>query len=155
MQIVKAAALTFPQKKAIHVLWNQEYPKSLQHQEISDLEAYLDGLAHQQHYFLLGSTAVIEGWGLSFTRNDQTWFAIILDHTIQGLGYGSRLLHEIKKNNTELNGWVIDHDQARKENGETYASPLAFYLKNDFVVLADSRLESEKITAAAIRWTAS
>lgn len=152
MHITQLTELSSLQKEAFYQLWNQEYPCSLRHAKISDLEAYLDGLGTQQHYLLTDFYNVVLGWGFTFTRNQQAWFAIILHHKIQGQGYGRQLLNEIKGNTSELNGWVIDHNNALKENGTPYISPLPFYLKNDFIILHDSRLESEKITAVGIRW---
>ncbi|MCB0473527.1 MAG: hypothetical protein KDC56_10755, partial [Flavobacteriaceae bacterium] len=57
-----------------------------------------------------------------------------------------------KEKETELNGWVIDHDNDYKINGELYKSPLNFYLKNGFQKSSDRRLELEKISAVKIKW---
>ncbi len=77
---------------------------------------------------------------------------MILDSAIQGKGYGSELVNLAKTENSQLNGWVIDHDLDQKVNGEPYSSPIQFYMKNDFKIAVDSRLENDKISAVQISW---
>lgn len=63
------------------------------------------------------------------------------------------MLDKIKNNEKALNGWVIDHNNDKKKNGQHYISPLKFYEKCDFRVLSDIRLELDKISAVKIKWT--
>ncbi len=77
---------------------------------------------------------------------------MILDARIQGKGFGRQLLNMAKEKEAKLNAWVVDHDRNLKKNGEIYRSPLDFYLKNGFEKLAESRLESDKISAVKIHW---
>ena len=58
-----------------------------------------------------------------------------------------------KEKNSELNGWVIDHNKELKQNKEYYISPIEFYIKNDFRIIAETRLELENISAVKIKWT--
>ena len=87
-----------------------------------------------------------------FVRDNQKWFAIILDSKIQGKGIGTKILNLAKEKENELNGWVIDHDSDKRRNGKSYKSPLNFYLRNGFEKLSKTRLESDKISAVKIRW---
>ena len=63
------------------------------------------------------------------------------------------MLDEIKNNEPVLNGWVIDHNNDKKKNGQQYISPLKFYEKCGFGILSDVRLELDKISAVKIKWT--
>lgn len=112
--------------------WNEEYPAKLNCKTIADFELYLNGLSNTKHYLLFDDSNKINGWAFTFMREGEDWFAIILDHQIQGKGNGSLLINELKKNNTSLNGWVIDHENEVKQNKELYKSPLPFYIKSDF-----------------------
>ncbi|KQB41297.1 hypothetical protein [Flavobacterium aquidurense] len=85
-------------------------------------------------------------------REDENWFAIILDHQIQGKGNGSLLMNEIKSKNDCLNGWVVDHENEVKQNGDLYKSPMPFYIKNGFTIIAEKRIENEKMSAVKINW---
>ncbi len=89
---------------------------------------------------------------LILVETNEKWFAMILDSQIQGKGFGTHLLNEAKQSVTELNGWVIDHNNYKKTNGTTYKSPIDFYLKNNFIILSETRLEISKISAVKIKW---
>jgi hypothetical protein len=71
---------------------------------------------------------------------------------MHGNGYGSTILKQMKEKETCLAGWVIDGTNYIKADGQPYHSPLGFYLKNQFSILKDSRLETEKISAVKIIW---
>ncbi len=153
MRIFESTNLTTEQKEHIFRLWNQEYPGKLKYQDLSGFENYLNELTDQKHFLLTDDANKISGWSFSFIRHNEKWFAMILDKKIHRLGYGTMLLDKLKEQEIKLNGWVIDHDMDKKENGERYVSPLDFYLKNGFVVLPDIRLELTKISAVKIQWT--
>jgi len=90
--------------------------------------------------------------GITFNRDNLILFAIIVDSKNQGKGFGSLFLNKLKDLQNELNGWVIDHDNDSKLNGSQYKSPLAFYIKNNFEVLNNFRIDNEKISAVRIQW---
>lgn len=92
------------------------------------------------------------GWALTFERENEKWFAIILSEKIKGKGLGRKMLNELKKEEQVLNGWVIDHNNDKKKNGQQYISPLKFYEKCGFIILSDVRLELDKISAVKIKW---
>ncbi|MCK9481612.1 MAG: hypothetical protein M0R38_07625 [Bacteroidia bacterium] len=62
------------------------------------------------------------------------------------------MLNELKSDENVLNGWVIDHNSDIKINGNFYQSPLNFYLKNEFEILNETRLELEIMSAVKIKW---
>jgi len=125
---------------------------SLQYKSISEFDEYLNGLSEKKHYLLINKQGIIAAWGATFKRNNEKWFAIIIDSAMHGKGYGTAILNEIKKGEQHLVGWVIDHDQDLKVNGDKYRSPLTFYTKNHFNIIPDSRIESTTISAVKIVW---
>jgi GNAT superfamily N-acetyltransferase len=152
MKIIQSSTINPVHKTATHDLWNKEYPAKLKHGELKELDDYLSGLADVEYHLLTSPSEEVVGWALRFSRNNQPWFAVVIDSNLHGQGHGRRLLDEMKKHTAELNGWVIDHNKDLKENGEYYRSPLGFYLKNEFIILPETRLELEKMSAVAIRW---
>lgn len=143
--------LTDLHKEAIFKLWNEEYPARLKFTTLSDLASYLDNLHNQLHYFIHLGNKII-GWAFLFEREHETWFAIIIDSAFHRQGFGKAALHSLKLNGRVLNGWVIDHFDDLKINGEPYLSPLTFYKQHAFTVCDDTRLETEKLSAVKIKW---
>jgi GNAT superfamily N-acetyltransferase len=152
MNFIPFKILTTPQKKAIYELWNNEYPASLHHEILSDFDNYLNKLTDQSHILMVDGNGIIRGWFVDFIRENKKWFAMILDASVQGKGFGTALLNQAKQKEQELNGWVIDHNNAKKLTGEFYQSPVDFYKKNGFYILTDTRLENKIISAVKIRW---
>lgn len=152
MKIIETQVLSLEQKDSLMQLWNKEYPAKLNLKTIKDFELYLNGLSETKHYLLLDDLDEIQGWTFTFLREDENWFAIILNSKIHGKGVGSFLMNEIKKNNTSLNGWVIDQENEIKHNATFYKSPLQFYIKNDFIICSEIRIENEKLSAVKINW---
>ncbi|WET00653.1 hypothetical protein P0R33_12820 [Flavobacterium sp. YJ01] len=152
MKVVRKENLSLEEKKALMQLRNNEYPVQFGHETFHEFEAYVDAISEMKNYLLIDAKKEIQGWVYTFFRDNEIWFAIMLNYQIQGKGYGKILLEEIKKNNQNLNGWVIDHENDIKSNKEKYKSPLKFYISNGFSVLEDVRLENEKISAVKINW---
>jgi len=152
MKIIEKDVLTVEQKDSLMQLWNNEYPERLHLNTIEDFDLYLNGLANTKHYLLVDDSDKIIGWTFTFLREDENWFAIILDHQIQGKGNGSLLMNEIKSKNKCLNGWVVDHENEVKQNGDFYKSPMPFYVKNGFTIITETRIENEKMSAVKINW---
>lgn len=153
MKITKTENLSDQQKQSIVQLWNAEYPAKLQHSGTDSLDEYLSKLGNPQHYLLTDADENIKGWLACFDRDGEKWFAMIVDTSEQRKGYGSQLLTEVKKYENEVNGWAMDKNEAVKSNGETYSSPIGFYLKNGFQVLNEIRLETETMSAVKIKWS--
>ncbi|HOZ86647.1 MAG TPA: hypothetical protein PL029_02765 [Bacteroidia bacterium] len=152
MKIIETTILSEQAKEKVRALWNQEYPEKIKHNTQADLQVYLNTLNNLKHYLLIDGEEEIKGWAFSFQREAADWFAIILHSNIKNQGYGTLLLNRLKENRLCLYGWVIDHDADKKSDGEIYISPLGFYLKNNFVISAQERLETEKISAVKIQW---
>ncbi|MBD3903191.1 GNAT family N-acetyltransferase [Chryseobacterium sp. Ch-15] len=151
MKITNTHQLNQEQKEQVLQLWNNEYPEKLAYKNIDGFESYLEKLNEVNH-FILADKEKICGWAITFKRENETWFAIILSESLHGKGWGTKVLHELKQYKKELNGWVIDNNNDRKLNGNFYKSPLEFYIKNGFEVFSDIRLELEIMSAVKIKW---
>lgn len=152
MEIVEKKVLSLEQKESLCQLWNNEYPEKLSYKKTEEFDMYLNSLSNTKHYLLIVDANQIKGWAFTFLREDEVWFAIIVDDQMQGKGKGSLLLEELKKGKNNLNGWVVDHENDSKQNGEAYISPLLFYIKNGFTICNGTRIENEKISAVKINW---
>jgi GNAT superfamily N-acetyltransferase len=152
MKIIRTTLLTLDQKQLLFELWNSEYPEKIGYTKLSEFENYLDGLLEIMQFLIYDDLNQLLGWAYTFVRADDDWFGIIVNSKIQGKGFGTLLLDELKKNKLVLNGWVIDHQNDLKQNKEPYFSPLDFYTKNGFLVHQNNRIENEKISAVKIRW---
>ncbi len=152
MEFIKTLKLSDSQKREIFELWNSEYPKKLNFSILTDFQEFLENLKNPSYILMLDQNQNIKGWYVDFIRENEKWFVLILDSNFQGKGFGSKLLTMAKEKKIGLNGWVIDHDNELKSNGEIYRSPLRFYLKNGFKPHQDTRLELKKISALKISW---
>lgn len=153
LKIIKTTEINEEAKKQIFDLWNNEYPEKLTYNNLTEFDNYLYNLSNLNHYLLTNKEDFILGWAITFERNNEKWFAIILSEKIRGQGLGRKMLNELKKDELILNGWVIDHNNDKKKNGNQYISPLKFYEKCGFKILVDERLEIDKISAVKIKWT--
>lgn len=152
MNFIKTNILTKNQKEQIIDLWNNEYPEKLKHQSLESFDIYLRNLNEQSHILLIDNKQRVNGWYFDFIRENEKWFAMILNSELQGKGFGTKLLNEAKRKENELNGWVIDHNYDIKQNGEFYQSPIKFYEKNEFKIINGIRLELDMISAVKIKW---
>ena len=135
-------------------LWNEECPEKLSHKNIDEFEDHFLKRENSKHFIVTNQETKIVGWAYCFDRDNEKWFAIILSDKIHGKGVGRKLLDKLKQTENTLNGWVIDHNNDKKNNGQTYISPITFYKKCDFEILENTRIENEKLKAVKIKWTA-
>ena len=153
LEIIQTTELNEQARKQVLDLWNNEYPEKISYNNLTEFDNYLQNLTNLKHFLLTNDIGLILGWALTFDRDNDKWFAIILSEKIKGKGLGRKILDEIKNSEPILNGWVIDHDNDNKNNGQQYISPLKFYEKCGFAILSDVRLELDKISAVKIKWT--
>jgi hypothetical protein len=152
MKVIEITYLTPEQREVIYRLWNQEYPEKLTYKSLADFDSYLINLIETNHLLLVDDFGDIEGWAVTFTRENERWFVIILDIKVHGQGKGTLLLNRLKEKEYKLCGWVIDHDNDKKHDGASYKSPLKFYEKNGFIIYSDTRVETEKLSAVKVVW---
>ncbi len=152
MEFVTTIELSKTWKVEILSLWNNEYPIQLNYNTLSDFESFLNPLTDQSHIVMVDNNQRIQGWYFDFIRDNARWFIIIVDSKVHGQGLGTQFLNKAKEKKSQLNGWVIDHSDDKKRNGQFYQSPLNFYMKNGFKLLSDKRIENETISAVHIEW---
>ncbi len=152
MRIEIKPALSQQQKEIITQLWNAEYPEQIKYENVAGFEAFLDRIAEHKHFLLFDENENLKAWLVSFNRENERWFSIIVDGSEQKKGYGTRLLNEVKLHESELNGWVVPDDNFLKTNGEKYLSPLEFYRKNGFTILENITNEKADLYFVKINW---
>lgn len=152
MLLYTSRFLNDSQQAQLMQLWNKEYPEQLAYHELSEFRSYLTGLVNVTHFLLTDNDERIKAWAFTFTREAERWFAIILDSSVQYQGYGTSLLNTLKTKEQILCGWVTDHDRYVKKDQTNYHSPLEFYVKNDFTICNQVRLETDKLSAVKIQW---
>lgn len=152
MNILETQSLDEKQMLEIIDLWNEEYPQALSLTGLSDFEQYLQTLFDKHYILLSDKDGTVRGWLVYFVRENEQCFAMLLDPSIQGQGWGSKLLDLAKQRNSELNGWVIDNNKALKRNGHHYLSPIGFYLKNGFEVRTAMQTNKKGIDGIRVTW---
>lgn len=152
MNFIKTDILSQASKEAVLRLWNNEYPKMLALNSTEELDDFLNEFNSKCYMFVSDEKHGIIAWLVCFLRDKERWFSIIVDGKFIGAGLGSKLLKKAMSKYDELNGWVIDHNNEVKLNGEPYVSPLPFYLKHKFELLSENRLEKENISAVKVKW---
>lgn len=147
MEIIKTKTLTNRQFHQINQLWNKEYPVKLKDR----FGFLLDGVRKYNHYLIEDVNNNVIAWAVDFEKNNEVRFSIIVDTKQQGKGLGTFLITRLKEDLSDFCGWVVDHDDDKKANGQNYLSPLSFYVKNGFEVLRDIRIDNDVLHAVKIR----
>lgn len=147
MEIIKTKSLTAKQFQQINSLWNEEYPLKLKDR----FELLLDGVNDYNHYLVEDKDRNILAWAVDFEKDNEIRFSIIVDKNHQGKGLGVQLIKKLKTDLKEFYGWVIDHNDDKKSNGENYESPLSFYINQGFEVLHNKRFDTDLIKAVKIK----
>ena len=148
MEIIQTKTLSSVQSEQINSLWNAEYPLKLKDR----FPILLEGTTWHNHYLIEDSNRVIIAWAVMFEHTNQIRFSIIVSQDHQGKGLGKSLLDHLKSAHNEFYGWVIDHNNDLKLNGENYISPLPFYLKQEFEIIPNQRINTEMIQAVLVGW---
>lgn len=152
MHIIQTNRHTDAQRDAIFRLWNNEYPVQLAFDNMTHLDDYFGDLSGQAHFFAMDDGGDIIGWAFTFIRDDDQWFAIIVDGGQHKKGVGTLLIKTLQLTVPKLSGWVTDHDRYIKRDGMPYVSPVGFYMKNGFTLHTNIRLETERLSGAKITW---
>lgn len=150
MNIVKTKTLTAHQASCINRMWNEEYPLKLKDR----FPLLLEGVVNYNHYVMEDEKGNVVAWAVEFERDGELRFSIIVTTTQIGKGIGALLLERLKAENNEFYGWVIDHNDDVKSNGEQYQTPIPFYLKHGFEILHDVRIDTKMIRAVKVKWKA-
>ncbi len=153
MPFLQTSILSHSQKVEILALWNRESPQYIVHDSVAELEKYLDKLDNVIYTLTLDEEGKIVGWFADFDRDGGRWFVMLLDASIHRKGIGSALLTKAKERHDILNGWVVDHPNEKKLDGDPYLSPVDFYLNNGFEIVPDVRLEPVYLSCVKMVWS--
>jgi GNAT superfamily N-acetyltransferase len=148
MDVIKTNKISKKQKAQINKLWNDEYPVKLKDR----FDLLLNDVQNFNHYLIEDKGEVV-AWAVEFEKQKETRFSIIIKNQYQGKGIGKLLINKLKNELDEFYGWVIDNDFDLKSNGETYKSPLKFYLKLGFEILENERINNEILNAIKIKYS--
>lgn len=150
MQFSEKKVLSLEEKEQIRAIWNNEYPISIAHPTLESFENYLSSLEYTNHFIATESASIV-AWGVTFDRENEHWFALIIDRNFQGKGFGKELLQRMKLKEQILNGWVVIKNNSPRLDGSPYPLPLDFYLKYGFQK-TELILESDIFTTLKITW---
>jgi GNAT superfamily N-acetyltransferase len=150
MRLIYTEQLSKNQHQQIDFLWNKEYPKNL----MNRFSMLLADATDYRHFIIENQQNIIVGWAVLFAAENETRFSILVDEIYKGKGLGGQLIDELKKACPSFYGWVIDHSNDLKNDGSIYRSPLPFYVKLQFQVLNNQRLETPIISAVKVKWQA-
>lgn len=131
-------------------IWNKVYPVQMIYSSVQQFEDYLNQFSDKHHHCIYENDTLV-AWAVDFIRDDERWFVMLVDDTHQGSGLGEKLISSLQEKNDELNGWVVDHNRYRRSNGESFISPLRFYLKNMFRLQID-RMETSHLSLVKVKW---
>lgn len=148
--ITKTKVLSRLHFDQINQLWNEEYPLKLKDR----FPILLDGVSNYNHFVIENENGDAIAWAVDFEKEEQIRFSIIVASKYKGKGLGSALINRLKEEHAAFYGWVIDHNEDIKANGENYSSPLPFYFKHGFQIVPEKRIDTEMIRAVLIQWQA-
>lgn len=147
MRIEISKSLTEYQTEQIDHLWNELYPIKLKNR----FRLLLRGIKEYNHHILLNEANEVIGWAVTFLRDDEIWFSILVSASNQNKGCGKMLIDSLKQDSKNLCGWVIDHNNDLKQDGSVCYTPMQFYLKNGFIIM-DEKIETDIISAVKIKF---
>ena len=147
--ILKTNKLSDSHLNQINQMWNDEYPIKLKNR----FPILLEGVENYHHYIIEDAEQNIMAWAVDFEKENEIRFSIIVNSIHKGKGLGSKLVERLKLENKLFYGWVIDHNNDKRESGELYINPMPFYLKHGFEILQNERIETEMIQAVKIKWS--
>jgi len=152
MKFISTKILSEHQQSQIFLIWNNESPKVISYEKVNDLKEFLAHLTEPRHILLIDKDKNVQGWFVDFITNDERWFIVILNSSLQGKSYGSKILDKAKEINSELNGWIINTNDYVLLNGNTYKSPIGFYRKNGFKVFPEIIRKTDELRTIKIGW---
>lgn len=151
MQFINSTILSEHQLSQLFLLWNNESPKVISYEKENDLKEFLANLTEPRHV-LIDKDKNVQGWFVDFLTNDERWFIVIINSSLKGKGYGSKIITKAKEINSELNGWIINTHEYSLVNGDTYIPPIAFYKKNGFEIFPEIIRKTDELITIKIRW---
>lgn len=132
MQITIHGNLNSTDTISLFNIWNAVYPTEATFQKIEDIIHYLNQKIHPTHYVARDLNDKIDGWLMTFTRDQSRFFVLLVNKQAQAKGIGTRLMSSAMKDEETLNGWVVTRSGYHLLDGTPYLSPINFYKKLGF-----------------------
>ncbi|MGB0933224.1 MAG: GNAT family N-acetyltransferase [Lishizhenia sp.] len=149
--IEKKKCLSRTEIEDLRNLWNLVYPSGIAHISLEQTVEFINTKENRTHYVIKNAYKMI-AWSFTFLRNEQCWISILVDSKHQKKGLGKALIQEMKADNDELCGWMVDKPGYKTLEGKPYKVPLDFYLRLGFVVQENCRFDSDLLNSVKIEW---
>ena len=149
MNTIVKSELAHEEKEQVLSLWNKEYPVQLSYKDTDAFDEFLLKMGKPNHKLLFEGDSLV-GWVVTFNRDKERWFSIIVNSNQHGKGIGKRLLENAMREEVHQCGWVVDHNDYILSDGTPYVSPLPFYIKLGFEVIIEERYKGESLSAVKI-----
>lgn len=143
MQLNKKRHLSIEEKRQIYTIWNAVYPKQSLFKTFELFDDYISKMVDPTHYLLTCDQDKIAAWLVTLTRDGSRWLVILIHWDFQKQGLGSRLLHEMKKDESCVSAWITPHNNYFKGDGSIYQTPISFYEKNGFQVTSETFVKDD------------
>lgn len=135
----------------IYNIWNSVYPTQAVFMTENDFRVYLDKTSDKTHFIFRNNALTIDGWLMTFTRDDNRYFVLLVSENNQGKGIGTTLIKEMKKIEGRVAGWIVELDTYLKLDGSLYHSPISFYKKLGFSITKE-KSDSNGFSTIKIIW---
>jgi GNAT superfamily N-acetyltransferase len=137
-------------KQQIFDIWNSVYPAQVTFPVLEKFEAYLSRAADSRNYLYFKDDNRVAGWLMTFTRDGQRNFVMLVSQDCQGRGIGRELLETLKQSESQLVvGWAVESESYLRRDGSPYRSPISFYRKNGFEI-TNQRQQQQDFEVAKI-----
>jgi GNAT superfamily N-acetyltransferase len=134
MEIEISKTISNSDQSKIYHIWNVVYPTQVAFIKKNDFEAYLEKAGYKTHYIIRGNNYSVSGWLMTFNRDDERYFVLLVNENMQGNGIGTALINEMKKIENKIAGWIVESDSYFKSDGSLYHSPMSFYKNLGFTM---------------------
>jgi hypothetical protein len=151
MQIEIISSLANSDQLHIYNIWNSVYPTQVVFVSKNDFKSYLDKANNQKHFIYRNDDTTIGGWLMTFTRNDDRYFVLLVSEKKKKNGIGTILIEEMKKSEDIIMGWVVELNTYIKSDGTLYHSPVDFYKRSGFII-TDEKCEENNFSIVKIMW---
>lgn len=135
LRMITELSLTDELKQQIFDIWNSVYPVQVTFPALENFEAYLSRAMDSRNFVYFNGINRIGGWLMTFTRDSQRSFVMLVSQDCQGRGIGRELLKTLKVSESQsVFGWAVESERYLLRDGSPYRSPISFYRKNGFKI---------------------
>lgn len=122
-------------KQQIFDIWNLVYPAQVTFPTIEKFEAYLSRATDSRNFICFNDSKRVSGWLMTFSREGQRNFVMLVSQDSQGRGIGRELLETLKRSESQsVVGWAVESEKYLRRDKSPYRSPIYFYRENGFEI---------------------